>query len=66
MVIGMKLAVTGKCWNRKTEVIFFKGFHQSGAYPAPEEEMRAGFRKVVQVNDVHINNKSFETSDTGL
>jgi len=29
VVIGTKLAVTWKCWNRKTEAIFFKRFHQS-------------------------------------
>jgi len=47
VVIGTKLAVTWKCWNRKTEGIFFKGFHQSGPFPAPEEKMRASLRKVV-------------------
>jgi len=51
VVTGTKLAVTLKCWDRKTGGnIFqsiFKVFPPSGPFPAPEEETRAGFRKVV-------------------
>ena len=47
VVIGTKLAVTWKCWNRKTEGIFSKGFTNQFPFPVPEEKMRAGLRNVV-------------------
>jgi len=47
LVTGTKLAVTWKCWYRKTGGNFFKIFHQSGPFSAPEGEMRVGFRKGV-------------------
>jgi len=47
VVTGTKLAVTLSVGTERLGVIFFKVFPPSGPFPATEEEMRAGFRKVV-------------------